>query len=447
MTAFPSRPSVDTFVNRTVWSAAIYVPVLAVAFSGTATAQGARTGAVTSSYRPDAVGVLTLDEAIRLALAVNPDLIAIRREVEAAAALRVQAGLLPNPTISYSLEDVRRGIWTSSVTVTQPFELGGKRAARVRAAEGAATVAQADVSVRRVEVRAAVVQFYYDVLAAQQRERLALASVDLARRAVDVTARRVEAGRVSPVEETRARTAEAAARVEVSQARTELDNARQRLASLFGERAPRFETVAGGLDDLKLPDEPAAVAARLARAPELVRARAEIERRAAAEALARTQRIPDVAVNAGNVSIPEAQVRANVVGVSVNVPLFNRNQGNIAEAVVRTEQAREQLAAAEVRIHAEVLQAQRRLSAARRETALVRDEILPGARGALDAATRGYELGRFGFLDVLDAQRTLFAAQGQFVRAVADAYQSAAELERLLGPEISEDDVSGSRRP
>lgn len=378
--------------------------------------------------------VLTLDEAIGLALQANPDLAAVRREVDAAAALRQQAGLLLNPTVSYGLEDVRRGLWTSSVTVTQPFELGGKRAARIRAADEATTVAQADVRLRTVELRAAVIQLYFDVLAAQQRERLALRSVELAQRAVNVSSRRVQAGRVSPVEETRARVAEAAARVEHSQASTDLDTARQRLAALFGELAPRFSVAAGEVDDVALPPEPIDVAGRLGNAPELVRARAEIERREALAALARTQRIPDLAINAGNVSIPEARVRATVVGVSVIVPLFNRNQGNILEAAVRTEQARQQLAAAELRLRSEALQAQQRLAAARSQAASVRDEILPGARVALDAATLGFELGRFSFLDVLDAQRTLFAAQGQLVRTVADAYRAAADLERLVGP-------------
>ena len=381
-----------------------------------------------------ALPVLTLDEAIGLALQANPDLAAVRREVDAAAALRQQAGLLLNPTVSYGLEDVRRGLWTSSVTVTQPFELGGKRAARIRAADEATTVAQADVRLRTVELRAAVIQLYFDVLAAQQRERLALRSVELAQRAVDVSSRRVQAGRVSPVEETRARVAEAAARVEHSQASTDLDTARQRLAALFGELAPRFSVAAGEVDDVALPPEPIDVAGRLGNAPELVRARAEVERREALAALARTQRIPDLAINAGNVSIPEARVRATVVGVSVIVPLFNRNQGNILEAAVRTEQARQQLAAAELRLRSEALQAQQRLAAARSQAASVRDEILPGARVALDAATLGFELGRFSFLDVLDAQRTLFAAQGQLVRTVADAYRAAADLERLVGP-------------
>ena len=159
--------------------------------------------------------------------------------------------------------------------------------------------------------------------------------------------------------------------------------------------------------------------------------------------MARTARTPNLVVSAGNVSIPEANVRATVAGVAIALPIFDRNQGNIREALVRTEQAREQLAAIELRLNSEVLQAQERLGTARRQAELARSETLPSARSALDAATLGFELGRFSFLDVLDAQRTLFAAQGQLVRAVAQTYQAAAELERLLGPSA---DAAGTAR-
>lgn len=387
-----------------------------------------------AAARDLALPTLSLDEAIGRALQSNLDLAAVRREVEAAAALRFQAGRLLNPSVSYDVEEVRGGQRASGVGVSVPVELGGKRAARILAADRATEVARTEVELRSVELRAAAIQFFFDVVAAQEREQLARGSVDLARRAVDVAARRVQAGRVSPVEETRARVAESSSRVELSQAQTELDNARKRLAALFGEPAVQFGPADGGLERLPAAPSQAEVVDRVAAAPEVVRARAEIERRDAVAALARTQRIPTVVVNAGTRTLAETGQRAASLGVALVVPIFDLNQGNIREAVVRTEQARQQLAAVEIRLHAEVLAAQQRLASARREADLVRNEVLPGAMSALDAATRGFELGKFSFLDVLDAQRTLFGARGQLVRAAADAYRAAADLQRLLGP-------------
>lgn len=71
--------------------------------------------------------------------------------------------------------------------------------------------------------------------------------------------------------------------------------------------------------------------------------------------------------------------------------------------------------------------------AARTEAQLLRDDVLPGAQSAYDAATKGFELGKFDFLDVLDAQRTFFAAKSQYLRALAETYRAAADIDRLLG--------------
>ena len=99
----------------------------------------------------------------------------------------------------------------------------------------------------------------------------------------------------------------------------------------------------------------------------------------------------------------------------------------------RTDKARDQLSAAEILLFNELAVAYERLSTAHQETESLRRDILPGAQSALDAATRGFELGKFSFLDVLDAQRTLFQARSQSLRALAEAHRSAAEIERILG--------------
>lgn len=377
---------------------------------------------------------LSLDDAIGRALQGNLDLAAARGEIEAAAALRLQAGRYPNPTLSYEVERASGLSGAAGVGLSLPLEPGGRRAARIAAADRSTDAARTEVELRSVELRAAVIQLFFDVAAAQEREQLARGSVDLARRAVEAAARRVQAGRVPPVEETRARVADSAARIELSQAQTAVATARERLAALFGAGTAPFGPVDGGAG--RLPEAPSEtdLADRVAVAPELARARAEVERRDAAAALARTQRLPTVVVSAGTRTLIENGQRAASLGVALAVPIFGANQGAIREAVVRAEQARQQLAAAEVRLRADARAARQRLLGARREVELVREEMLPGAASALDVASRGFELGKFGFLDVLDAQRTLFAARGQLVRALAEAYRAAADLERLLGP-------------
>ena len=74
-----------------------------------------------------------------------------------------------------------------------------------------------------------------------------------------------------------------------------------------------------------------------------------------------------------------------------------------------------------------------RLAAIDKEIATLRSVLLPGAQSAFDAATKGYQLGRFGYLDVLDAQRTLFQTRTQNLRALADYQRGVSEIERLVG--------------
>ena len=113
--------------------------------------------------------------------------------------------------------------------------------------------------------------------------------------------------------------------------------------------------------------------------------------------------------------------------------MFDRNQGNILEALRRTDKARDELAATEIRLDSELAQAYERLSTTRTEAETLQREILPGAQSAYDAATTGFEFGKFNFLDVLDAQRTLLQARSQYLRTLSEAHSAAAEIDRIIG--------------
>lgn len=376
---------------------------------------------------------LTLEAARALALGANPELSAAGREVEALDATITQARVRPNPELSTLIEDSRSATRTTTLQLNQPIELGGKRGARIEAAERGRDAASLELDAKRAEVRAAATAAFFDVLVAQERLRLAQASVELSQRATAAASRRVAAGRVSPVEETRARVAEAGVRIESTLAVSELATARKRLAGIWGNPSPRFERAEGDLDSLPPLPTLADLNSRLAASPNLLRAGIEIQRRQALAEVERSRRIPDLTVSLGARRNEELGRDQAVLGVSMPIPVFNRNQGNLLEALHRTDKARDELAAAETRLSNELAVAHERLNTARQEVALLQRDILPGAQRAYDAATRGFELGKFSFLDVLDAQRTSFQAKSQYLRALAEAHRSAAEIDRILG--------------
>jgi cobalt-zinc-cadmium efflux system outer membrane protein len=376
---------------------------------------------------------LTLNAALELALGANPELSAAGRELEALDATITQAQARPNPELSALIEDTRRETRTTTLQLNQPIELGGKRSARIEAAERGRDAASLELDAKRAEIRAVVTEAFFDVLVAQERLRLAQASVELAQRATGAAARRVTAGKVSPVEETRARVAEAAVRVEQAQAASEVTTARRRLAATWGNSSPRFERAEGDPEALPPLPSMADLNARLAASPNLLRARIEVDRRQSLAEVERSRSVPDMIVSLGGKRIEEQDLNQAILGVSIPIPIFDRNQGNLLEALRRTDKARDELSATGIRLSNELVQAHERLNTARQEVASLQRDILPGAQSAYDAATKGFELGKFSFLEVLDAQRTSFQAKSQYLRALAEAHRSAAEIERILG--------------
>jgi outer membrane protein, heavy metal efflux system len=376
---------------------------------------------------------LTLAEAIARALAGHPELAAARSEVDAVDAARRQARERPDPTLEAEMEDTRRATRSTTVMLVQPLELGGKRAARIEAAERARALAEGRYAAQRAELRAAVTGAFFDVVAAEQRIRLAGDALALAGRASEAAHRRVLAGKVAPIEETKARVAEASVRVELAQAQGERRAALQSLAAAVG--APGVDDIAAG--EVPLPGVPSdrALQARLADAPALRNARLEVERLDALARLARTERMPDVEVGVGVKRSQELGRNQAVLSLSIPLPFAERAAD--LEALRRRDKAGHEARAAELRLRAEAARAHERLRASVAEAQALQAEVLPGAQQAYEAASTGFELGKFGFLDVLDAQRTLIQARTQQLRAVAQAHRAAADIDRLLGEDAA----------
>jgi cobalt-zinc-cadmium efflux system outer membrane protein len=389
-------------------------------------------GSVTGLHAQPLPPALTLSAAQEVALRLNPDLAASRREAEAAEGAVIQAGARPNPVLGMDLEDQRSSTRTTTFALSQTIELGGKRSARVTAAEKALQLARAQIDSRQVEVRASVTAAFFSALVAQDRVRLAEASLDIARQGTDATGKRVTAGKVSPVEETRARVAEAATRVELAQARSDLQTALLQLQAAIGAT---YSIVSLDGDALSLPGALSsdALLARVHDAPAVVESRLELQRLNAVAQVESARRTPDVTVSLGSKRAAELGRNQLVLGVSVPLPLFDTNRGNLLEALRRRDKAEDLLRATEQRVRAEASIARERQVTAAAEVRVMSSEVLPNAQFAFDAASKGYELGKFGYLEVLDAQRTLQQARAQYLRALADAHRAAAEIDRLLG--------------
>ena len=404
-------------------------------FSQVAQASPAQVPLGAASAPAPTVQPLTLAEAIRLALQFSPQIVANQQELAASDGTVIQAGARPNPEIQALIEDTRRESRTTTVQFSQPIELGGKRSARVSVAELGRAQTAVDVEGRRAQIRADVSDAFFGAVIAQERVQLAQASAELSGRAADAASKRVQAGKVSPVDETRAKVAHAGVRVELRQAQGELRSARQRLSALLGPAAPRAQVLAwqsNALPALLSPDT------SLTDVPALRQARLEVDRRQAMVELERARRIPDVTLTLGAKRDQQVGRNQTVIGLSIPIPVLDTNRGNLLQALRLHDKAEADLQATRIRVETEWTQLSERQRSAQAEVQALKEEVLPGAESAWQAATTGFELGKFSFLDALDAQRTLFQARAQYLRALNELYRTTADIDRLLGTNTDE---------
>ena len=381
-------------------------------------------------------GVITLDEAITLALQANPDIAVIQhaREVESAATL--QAAARPNPTLSAQVEDLRSQYRNSTLLISQPLETAGKRDMRMAAADINLAMADADIMIAKAETNAKVYAAFYQVLAAQQAQTLAQELLQISIQSKETTAKRVLAGKVSPVEETKAKVAEAGLKMELATANQQLASSKKRLFSLWGN--VRSDSVAftavGELDNINEIATLDELVTQLQNSPRLQKARLAITQKQALRDIEKAKQTPDVTLSLGAKRNEElGGITQAVIGLSVPIPVFDRNQGNLQGAQARQLQSESEKIALENQLTKELMDAYSRRQLQIEAAHSYSSDILPGAQSAYEAARKGFEFGKFSFLEVLDAQRTLFQAKIQFIQALASAREAQADIQNILG--------------
>ncbi|MHC4249971.1 MAG: TolC family protein, partial [Planctomycetota bacterium] len=404
-------------------------------------AVGASTTAAPRAAEP--TGVLTLQRAVEVALARNPELAAVSWGVGAAEARVAQAALRPNPELELEIEEFggsgeASGFDAAATTlaVGQEIELGGKRAKRTEVARIERRLAAWDREAKRLDVIAEVSAAFVEVVAAQEMVGVAGENATLAERTLEVAAERVAAGKVPEIEEVQARVEFASSRIELARAGRALVMAREALAETWGADEPAFSAAAGDLAATREVPRLGELLSLARRGPEIARLADEVALREAELAAERAEATPNLGVSVGVQRFEESGDTAFMVGVAIPLPVSDRNQGGIAAAERELSGALEERRASVVAATAAVRRAHHRLASAHEEAEGLRSEVLPAARKAFDAAEEGYRGGKFGHLAVIEAQRALSDARAQYVEAAAERRLAAIEVERLAGLKI-----------
>ena len=417
-----------------IWKTAKHLPWLCVAaLHSTAWAQ-----APSPSPNTD----LSLEQAQALALAHNPELAAAQAQTDAALALARQQSLWPNPSLSYSQEDAGKPDRSHSVELSWPLELGGKRSARQALAQSEALLTDGERQALAAKVRAQTTAAYFALVLAQEGQRLANDSAALAAQAAQAAGKRVAAGKISPVEHSRALAAQALAQAQALQAAAAQRQASADLALWLGQEALPEHTQLSAAKAETLPRLPAwpPLQAALEAGPAAKNAQLQLARSQAAGDLTRSARWPDVTLSLGvkrgrDAQTPRQQI---LLGVSFPLPLFDRQQGAMQAAQLQEQAVRERQRASRLASTQALRSAYENYQSAVGELQLLQTQALPAAQSADRAARIGFEYGKFSFLELLDAQRSWLAAQNQALQTQANAYRALAEIESLLGQPLSE---------
>lgn len=395
--------------------------------------------ALAQALSSDPGGALTLHVAVERTLQSNPDLKAFGYELRAQEGLIRQAGAALNPELAVDVEDVlgtgsRSGVDEAQTTLSlrQVFERGAL-ARRIAAASAGRELLDAELSEKRLDAMAETARRFIQLLSEQARLQLTEEAIALGAQTVATARQRVSAARVPEAELGRAEAALARTRLDREGVQHTLLTRRRQLAAMWGETEPSFGTVAGEL--LKLPalESYQALATRIQRNPGLLKFSSEARLREAELRLAEQRRKPSWTASAGLRRFEAGDDLAAVLGVSIPLPFRDRGEGAIAAAQARLEQVDASRDATEVRVRTQLFELVQELEHAGHVADALDVEVLPRVQAALKQTEYAYERGRYGYLELVAAQRELLDVKRARIQAAVDAYGYATEIDRLTG--------------
>jgi cobalt-zinc-cadmium efflux system outer membrane protein len=379
-------------------------------------------------------------DLLRLTQDSAPRLLEGEAGIAQAQGLRTQAGARPNPSLSAELENFARTGPSSGLpsaegqgntfSVTQPIEFWGKRDARIEAGDAAIATSQARMVQTRADYNYDLAIAYIGAEATEKREAFAAETLRLAEDDGRVARALVSAGKEAQFRQVQAQTAVAAARSALEASRSERERAFADLTALSGAQTPYTTIVVSLLSHADKYEPP--VAPDPTKSPAFLTALAAQEEATRRIRVERTRPLPDVNVSLGVRTFAGTDAKALVGGITIPIPIFDTNSGNISASQAELKAASARLAAA--RNDAD---AQARAAVARARAALTRIAAAVEGEKAAEQAYRltrtGYEGGKLSFIEVLNTSRALADARAATIDARVERLTAEAALARLQG--------------
>ncbi|GAB3266006.1 TolC family protein [Chitinimonas naiadis] len=384
-----------------------------------------------SSHWAQAASPPKLEDLLIQAEMNSSRVIAAKAAADAAAAGYRAAGGWANPEISYSREDIGTAEPSRTVELRQRIEMGGKISLRQTIA--AAEERKVQLALRQVQsdVRSEVYRAFYDLSLSELRIREARASSQIAQNFSTVLEKKLAAGRVPPVEAAKAKLPAILANEDLHSAERLHGLAVLKLEKLVGQPLPESDHPLPGLPRPPLPWEK--VAETFRQSPQVLMNSAQVDIQTAELASQKAQYWPDLILSGGVKKIPATSNSSRQFGVTLEIPLFSRNSAKVAGASARLQQARADAEATALNSELQLQALHTELQSLTERIRLYQESVIPTAESAYQTAQQGYELGRYNFLDILDAQRSLLSTRSERTALWQQYINQQAEFDRLLG--------------
>ena len=384
---------------------------------------------------------ITLEEVVQGALAMHPELVKARASVDVARGRYQQAGLPYNPTLQYQSEEIGNEETTGlhSINVTQRFVTANKLSIAQRVEAQEIQRRQAIVEFAQLRVVTRVRTRFVNAWVAQQRLVLAEQITELAEEATESVKELLKAEEVS-------RRAFLQAKVELQQARLAQENSRveevatrRALAAAMGLPELREARLAAEFSETltEMPWQTLLDELTFA-SPELATASAEIQRAKWSLSLACSQVTPDVTGQVGVGYDASTDDTFATVGVSVPLPIRNRNQGNIRAARAKVSQANAAIDQKRLDLNARLASTMAEYQKSLQQLRHVETEILPIAEETYELSREAFDAGETAYLQLLTAQRTLFTTRIRLLEAAASARLASARIDGWLVDQLQD---------
>ena len=385
--------------------------------------------------------VITLEEAIALGIEFSPEVKSSKAGISAAKGLEKQAGYWNNPNFEIEAENISgTGPYSGSdsaeytYSLSKSIDISGKRSARKNAASQAKKAADSNFTASKLNIVRNVHVAYARVLAEAEALKLAKEQELLAKQILKTVSKRVNAARESEIQKIKATVAHESAVIATNQEKQQFNSAKQNLAKLLGKEALDISLDHSHFFELVAPEPITTYQAKLSDSPILKRFYYLSKEKEFAFDLERAKKVSDPTVKIGIREFKGAGEQALVAGLSIPLPIFNWNSGNTHSARAELDQARNNELGAKLSLEQRLIEEWKNWQISYQTANKLRNIILPTAKKAFKVAKSGYEKGKFPYLEVLDAQRTLFDARAKYHTALKQYHIARANIELITTP-------------